>query len=72
MQNPALKFLHSDELLNKVKLAELEKLTTQQMQMTLAPGEKDCLKVRPDGTVVDGHHRVFILRARGLEVDSLP
>ncbi len=72
MRNPALKFLHSDELLNKVKLAELERLTTQQIQMTREPGQKDCLKVRPDGTVLDGHHRIFILRGRGVDVDSLP
>ena len=72
MQNPALKFLHSDESLSKVKLAELERLTTQQIQMTLKPGQTHCLKVRPDGTVLDGHHRIFILRGRGVEVDSLP
>ena len=72
MQNPALKFLHSEGLLNKVKLAELVRLTTQQIQKTLEPGREDCLKVRPDGTVLDGHHRLFILRRRGVDVDSLP
>ena len=72
MQNPALKFLHSDERLNKVKLAELERLTTQPIQMTLEPGQKDCLKVRPDGTVLDGHHRIFVLRGRGVDVNLLP
>ena len=72
MQNPALKFLHSEGLLNKVKLAELERLATQQIQKTLEPGREDCLKVRPDGTVLDGHHRLFILRRRGVDVDSLP
>ena len=30
------------------------------------------LKVHPDGTVIDGHHRIEILRERGIEVDQLP
>jgi hypothetical protein len=31
-----------------------------------------CLKVRPDGTILDGHHRVHVLRGRGEDVDALP
>jgi hypothetical protein len=30
------------------------------------------LKTRPDGTMVDGHHRIKILRERGVDVDYLP
>ena len=30
------------------------------------------LKAHPDGTMVDGHHRIKILRDRGIDVDSLP
>jgi hypothetical protein len=72
VRNPPLKFLHSDELLSKAKLAEFERLTTEQIKMTLAPGQKGCLKARPDGMVLDGHHRIYILRARGEDIDSLP
>jgi len=39
---------------------------------SLAPGEPGSLKVRDDGTVLDGHHRVAILRERGIDVDKLP
>jgi ParB-like chromosome segregation protein Spo0J len=39
---------------------------------SLKPGQQGSLKVRPDGTIVDGHHRIKILRDRGVDVDSLP
>jgi len=26
----------------------------------------------PDGTMMDGHHRILILRERGVAVDDLP
>lgn len=72
MRYPLLKFLHPDEALSKAKLAQLERLTTDQIKLTLKPGQKDCLKARQDGTVLDGHHRIYILRARGVDVNSLP
>jgi hypothetical protein len=30
------------------------------------------LKTRTDGTMLDGHHRIAVLRARGFAVDALP
>jgi hypothetical protein len=30
------------------------------------------LKVRPDGTVLDGHHRIRVLAERGVDVHWLP
>jgi hypothetical protein len=69
---PPLCPLHPDESLNRVKLNQLDCLTTEQLEATLSPGQKDCLKARPDGTLLDGHHRIYILRARGVDVDSLP
>jgi len=50
----------------------LDRLTTEQLQATLTPGRKDCLKARADGTILDGHHRIHVLRARGTDVDALP
>jgi hypothetical protein len=55
-----------------VKLNQLDRLTTEQLQATLAPGRIDCLKARTDGTILDGHHRLFLLRARVVDVDGLP
>lgn len=39
---------------------------------SLCPGEPGALKVKPDGTIMDGHHRVYVLRERGLDIDALP
>jgi ParB-like chromosome segregation protein Spo0J len=67
-----LKSLHADSLLIQIKLQQFDKLTTQELIDSLQPGQLGSLKVRPDGTILDGHHRVYILRIRGVEVDSLP
>ena len=41
--------------------------------MSLMPGrDEGCLKTREDGTILDGHHHVCILRRRGMDVDQLP
>ena len=67
-----MRSLHSGELLSKAKLAQLERLTTDQIKLTLLPGRADCLKAGPDGTVMDGHHRIHILLQRGVDVNALP
>lgn len=72
MNPPPLKPVHSDASLIPLKLAEYAKLTDQELVDSLQPGRMGSLKVRPDGTMVDGHHRIKILRDRGVEVDSLP
>ena len=72
MPLPPLRPLHSDASLNKVKLDQLDRLTTDDLKRSLLPGERNCLKARPDGTLLEGHHRIHILRARGIDVDALP
>ena len=69
---PPLKPLHGEHLLIPVKLALFEKCTNDKLIRSLAPGQEHCLKARPDGTILDDHHRVHILRCRGEDVDSLP
>ena len=69
---PKLKFLHTDNLLNAVKLSLFRQLTTTELKSSLLVGEPGCLKARPDGTVLDGHHRLSVLIERGEDVDSLP
>ena len=54
-----------------VKLRAFDKLSTEEILKTLAPGQECCLKARPDGTILDGHHRVEILRSRSVLVDLL-
>ena len=69
---PALKALHPDTSLTPTKIAQLERLATDALIDSLAPSQRDCLKTRPDGTIIDGHHRIYILRQRGVDVDKLP
>lgn len=67
-----LKPLHPDTSLSLQKLREMERSTTDTLQNSLLPGQKDSLKTRQDGTILDGHHRIYVLRRRGVNVDALP
>jgi ParB-like chromosome segregation protein Spo0J len=69
---PPLQPLHSSGSLINSKLDKYGKLSDQELIESLKPGSPGSLKVRPDGTIVDGHHRIKILRDRGVDVDSLP
>jgi hypothetical protein len=69
---PPLKSLHTDGSLIGSKLDKYRKLSDQELTNSLRPGQQGSLKARPDGTIVDGHHRIKILRDRGVDVDSLP
>lgn len=71
-QSPPLKPLHPRSSLNAVKLATFQKLSSDSLKKSLAPGQEHCLKVRPDGTMLDGHHRIHVLGERGENVDALP
>jgi ParB-like chromosome segregation protein Spo0J len=72
MQPPLLKPLHPDGSLVRSKLELYHKLPDQTLIDSLRPGQAGSLKARPDGTIIDGHHRVKVLRERGVDVDSLP
>ncbi len=69
---PPLKPLHADSALNEVKLDLFRKLTNHELQDSLVPGQPGSLKARPDGTMIEGHHRIRILRDRGVDADALP
>src|SRR5580698_10456401 len=71
-QYPPLKPLHLDSSLNAAKLSLMERLSTDTLLLSLMPELEGCLKTRPDGTILDGHHRIYILRQRGVDVDGLP
>lgn len=72
MKHPPLQPLHHTSLLNRTKLNLYARLTTADILQSLAPGEPGSLKVRTDGTILDGHHRIEILRERKVDVDQLP
>jgi ParB-like chromosome segregation protein Spo0J len=69
---PPLKPLHADDTLIRSKLEAYAKRTSQELIDSLKPGLQGSLKVRPDGTVVDGNHRLKVLRDRGVDVNALP
>ena len=69
---PPLKSLHPDSSLSPAKLEAFGKASTQELTESLKPGQEHSLKVRPDGTIIEGHHRIKILRDRGIDVDALP
>jgi hypothetical protein len=64
--------LHPDDQLLAVKLAAYRNLSTDVLIVSLRPGQPGSLKPRPDGTILDGHHRLKVLRERGVDVDRLP
>ena len=67
-----LRPLHTDASLVPAKLVQLDRIPTDVLQNSPLPGQKDSLKTRPDGTILDGHHRIHVLRKRGVDVDVLP
>jgi hypothetical protein len=58
--------------MNSVKLTAFRRLSTDAIIFSLHPGEPGSLKVRPDGTVLDGHHRLSILLECGEDIQGLP
>jgi hypothetical protein len=71
-QPPKLKALHSDASLIALKLETFRRVSTETLIESLKPGTSAALKARPDGTILDGHHRIAVLRERNASVDALP
>jgi len=74
MSHPLLPLipLHADDKLIVSKLDAYRKLPTDVLLSSLRSGQDGALKARPDGTVLDGHHRLKVLRERGINVNALP
>ena len=72
MNLPPLKSLHDDSSLIQTKLNQYDKLSTDELIKSLLPGKEGSLRARTDGIMIDGHHRIKILRERGVDVDNLP
>ena len=69
---PKLRFLHSESVLNRVKLEQFRSFSTEVLKCSLIPGQRDALKARPDGTILDGNHRIRVLLERGEDIHRLP
>jgi hypothetical protein len=55
-----------------VRLAEFRKIATDQFIESLRPGQPGAPRVRADGAVLEGHHRLAALHERGVDIDALP
>jgi hypothetical protein len=72
VEYPPLRPLLLTTSLSQVKLNLYARLTTDELKYSLSPGQAGSLKTRTDGTIIDGHHRIEVLRRRGINVDQLP
>lgn len=72
MNQPELKFLHSNETLIDLKLQYFRRFSTEDFVKSLKPEQEGALKTKKDGTMMDGHHRIKVLIERGIDVNSLP
>jgi hypothetical protein len=64
--------LHSEAILSQVKLERFRTLASAALIESLRPGQSGALRTRADGTVLEGHHRLVVLRERGIDIDVLP
>ena len=68
-----LRLMHGEDLITRgPTFAYWERQSTDDIVDSLRPGEKEPLVVDEHGTVWQGNTRVFVLRWRGSDVDSLP
>lgn len=67
-ERPPLRPIHKDTY-SEATLESYRKLSNEEIVEAL---RRRPLKVKADGTMMDGHHRVKVLRERGYDVESLP
>lgn len=72
MNQPPLKFLHSENNLIGLKLEYFRRISTEDLIESLKPEQEGALKTKSDGTIMDGHHRIKVLSERGIDVNNLP
>lgn len=72
MSHPPLKFLHAESSLIELKLQYFRQISSKDLLESLKPEQEGALKTKSDGTIMDGHHRIKVLRERGVDVDKLP
>jgi hypothetical protein len=68
---PKLKLLHSQSTLDQSKLDYWRGKRTDEIIRSLTTEGRDKLEIRPDGTVLDGNHRVQVLIERGYDTSQL-
>jgi hypothetical protein len=72
---PPLRRVHTDRTLstgsNRFSLEYWQRRKTEEIVKSLRPGKAECLKVKPDGRILNGNIRVKVLEDRGFDVNSL-
>jgi len=64
--------LHNRETLEGGSLTYWRDRDTHEIIESLAPAAIEPLRVKSDGTIMDGNTRIAVLRERGYDVESLP
>jgi len=66
-----LKLLHSENAFSRKTLEGLRKLSNEELVKSLTTPGDQRLMVKPDGTVMQGNHRVKVLMERGYDTSKL-
>ena len=73
---PPLRLIHGDAVYAagpaKRSLDYWRTRPTDVILDSMRPGQREALRVKPDGRVMNGNTRVKVLRERGVDVDTLP
>jgi hypothetical protein len=67
-----LKPLHPESSLDDASLNYWRGRSTAEIIASLSPGSPEALRVKVDGTIMNGNTRVTVLKERGVDVDRLP
>ena len=66
-----LRRLHGDHTLRNSSLEYWRKQSNESIIRSLTSGGEEHLTIRPDGTVLQGNHRVKVLEERGYDTSNL-
>ena len=74
-KQPKLQRIHSDATImsgsNKFSYEYWSKQPTEDIVISLRPGSKEALLVKPDGRIFNGNTRIKVLEERGFDIKSL-
>lgn len=72
-ERPSLTLLHDEQRIRRQTSYDYwEQQSTDVIVGSLRPEAANPLTAKPNGTVMQGNTRIFVLRQRGVDVDSLP
>lgn len=66
-----LRRLHRDEALRKSSLEYWRKQSNESIVSSLTSGGEEHLTIRPDGTILQGNHRIKVLEERSYDTSML-